>query len=179
MLLTSIVGAAVCILETHSTKPFQVHGLARMVQVSPVLTLVDLTVRGLAPGKYNASIRETGDISRGPASTGSLWEALKEKVNGKKQVQEEPRGQLGNIEVGADGTGSKFMDRPMAIWEIIGRSMVVSKQGEGPFQSQDPDTAVGVIARSAGIWDNNKTVCSCSGKTVWEERHEQKDRGIS
>ncbi|KAL9105266.1 MAG: hypothetical protein Q9227_009525 [Pyrenula ochraceoflavens] len=149
-----------------------------MVQVSPVLTLVDLTVKGFSPGTYNATIRETGDISRGPASTGSLWEALKAKVNGNQQKSDEPRGQLGKIEVGADGKGSKFIDRPMAIWEIIGRSMVVSKQQEGPFQSQDPDTAVGVVARSAGVWENDKTVCSCSGKTVWEERKEQVDKGI-
>jgi copper chaperone for superoxide dismutase len=73
------------------------------------------------------------------------------------------------------------------------------------FDKNDPDTLVGVIARSAGVWDSkcfsypspglevyflgwnradqsspadDKTVCSCSGKTVWQEREEQRDRGM-
>jgi copper chaperone for superoxide dismutase len=70
------------------------------------------------------------------------------------------------------------------------------------FDKNDPDTLVGVIARSAGVWDSkcfslpltwlfsilsrkpanekpdDKPVCSCSGKTVWQEREEQRDRGM-
>jgi copper chaperone for superoxide dismutase len=72
------------------------------------------------------------------------------------------------------------------------------------FDKNDADTLVGVIARSAGVWDSkcfcfstpgqascdygetmltvfttdDKTVCSCSGKTVWQEREEQRDRGM-
>lgn len=56
--------------------------------------------------------------------------------------------------------------------------MVVSKTKEGPFKSDDADTIVGVIARSAGVWDNEKMVCSCSGKNVWEERKEQVSKGM-
>ena len=56
--------------------------------------------------------------------------------------------------------------------------MVVSKSKEGPFQREDTETLVGVIARSAGVWDNEKTVCSCSGKNVWQERKEQVGRGM-
>jgi len=166
--------AGVCILETHSTTvPDKVRGLARMVQVSNDLTLVDLTVRGLSPGKYHATVRETGDISRGAASTGGIWGALK-ALGGFGQ----PRGLFGSVEVGDDGRGNAFFDRPVLIWEMIGRSMVVSQQKDGPFQREDPNTLVGVIARSAGVWDNDKTVCSCSGKTVWEERKEQVEKGM-
>ncbi len=136
-----------------------------MVQISDSHTLVDLTLRGVSPGTYHATVRETGDISRGAASTGGIWEALK-ALGGFSQ----PRGQFGRVEVGEDGRGSALLDRPVSIWEIIGRSMVVTKQEEGPFQGDDANTLVGVIARSAGVWDNDKTVCSCSGKTVWEER---------
>ena len=60
---------------------------------------------------------------------------------------------------------------------MIGRSIVVSRKTE-QFDKEDPDTLVGVIARSAGVWDNDKTVCSCSGKTVWEERTEQTSKGM-
>ena len=29
--------------------------------------------------------------------------------------------------------------------------------------------AVGVIARSAGLFQNKKKICLCTGKTLWEE----------
>ncbi|KAK2813623.1 hypothetical protein FQN50_000018 [Emmonsiellopsis sp. PD_5] len=167
--------ASVCILETHSsTVTNSIRGLARMVQVAPKLTLVDLTLNGMPPGKYWATIRETGDISEGPASVGGIWEALKQKIQGSQP----PRGVFGEIEVDKNGTGNVFLDRPVAVWELIGRSMVVSQSKEGPFKKEDPNTLVGVIARSAGVWDNDKMVCSCSGKNVWEERKEQVLKGM-
>lgn len=173
--LIQLIGASVCILETYSNKvPNKVRGLARMVQVSPTLTLVDLTVRGLSPGKYWATIRETGNVSEGPASTGGIWEGLKSKLMGSSQ----PRGVLGAVQVGQNGVGNVFLDRPVQIWEIIGRSLVVTKQLEGQLKKDDPDTLVGVIARSAGVWENEKTVCSCSGKTLWEERKENANKGM-
>ncbi|TAQ85050.1 hypothetical protein B7494_g6624 [Chlorociboria aeruginascens] len=152
--------AAVCILETHSTAVSdKVRGLVRMVQVSPSLTLVDLTIRGLSPGKYWASVREAGDISNGAISTGGVWKEGKE---------------------GKDKIGSVFLDTPIQVWEMIGRGMVVSRQHEGDrkFEKNDEDTLVGVIARSAGVWDNDKTVCSCSGKTLWEERKDEVKKGM-
>ncbi|KAH8600925.1 superoxide dismutase [Bisporella sp. PMI_857] len=166
--------AAVCILETHSTETSEkVKGLARMVQVSPNLTVIDLTIRGLEPGNYWATVRQTGDISRGAVSTGSIWSDPKEGAL-------KPRGVFGTVNVGKDGTGSVFIDRPIQIWEMIGRGMVVSKQheGEGKFERNDRNTLVGVIARSAGVWDNDKTVCSCSGKTLWEERKDEVQKGM-
>lgn len=166
--------AGVCILETHSTQvPDKVRGLARMVEVSSGLTLVDLTIKGLPPGTYHATVRETGDISHGAASTGGIWKAIK-AISGFSQE----KGDFGSIEVGKDGRGSAFLDKPVSIWEMIGRSMVVSKERTGPFKKEDPNTLVGVIARSAGVWDNEKTVCSCSGKSVWEERKEQVGKGM-
>ena len=168
--------ASVCILETHADGVSDpVRGLARMVQVSEARTLVDLTLRGVSPGTYHATIRENGDISRGAASTGGIWGVVKQMAG----FSHQPRGMFGMVEVGKDGRGSAFLDRPVSVWEIIGRSMVVSKQQtEGAFQTQDPDTLVGVVARSAGVWDNAKTVCSCSGKTVWQERKEQVEKGM-
>jgi copper chaperone for superoxide dismutase len=144
-----------------------------MVQVAPSLTIMDLSIRGLSPGQYHASIRQAGDISRGPESTGGIWEAAQEK-----EEKITSRGVLGTLEVSKSGIASVFLDKPIEVWELIGRSIVVSKVREGKFQKEDPDTLVGVIARSAGVWDNDKTVCSCSGKTVWEERKEQVDKGM-
>lgn len=166
--------AGVCILETHSTQvPDKVRGLARMVEVSSGLTLVDLTIKGLPPGTYHATVRETGDISQGAASTGGVWDAIK-SIGGFGQ----DRGDFGSIDVNQDGRGNAFLDRSVSIWELIGRSMVVSKEKAGPFMREDPNTLVGVVARSAGVWDNDKVVCSCSGKSVWEERKEQVGKGM-
>ncbi|GLB05144.1 copper chaperone [Aspergillus tubingensis] len=171
--------SAVCILETHSNSVSnKIRGLARMVQVSSNMTLVDLTINGLTPGKYYATVRDTGDISQGAGSTGGIWEAVKAKVLGSEPVKE-PRGIFGSVEVNDKGRGNVFLDRPVAVWEMIGRSMVVSKSQEGPFRQEDPDTLVGVIARSAGVWDNDKMVCSCSGKNVWQERQEQVAQGMA
>merc|ERR1711939_85281 len=172
--------AGVCILETHSaTVSDPVRGLARMVQVGENKTLVDLTLKGVSPGTYYATVRERGDISQGAVSTGGIWEAIK-KIGGFDQAarQAQPRGVFGSVRVGQDGRGNNFLDRPVAIWELIGRGMVVSKEMDGPFLKDDPDTLVGVVARSAGVWDNDKVVCSCSGKTVWEERKEQQAQGM-
>lgn len=147
-----------------------------MVQVAPDLTLIDLTVRGLSPGTYCATVRETGDISDGVLSTRGILIEPKEPRDGEVV----PKGLLGSLKVGKDGFGSVFLDKPVQIWEMIGRGMVVSKQhdGSGRFEKNDADTLVGVIARSAGVWDNDKTVCSCSGKTLWEERKDEVKNGM-
>jgi len=181
--------AAVAILETHNptTPRFEVvKGLARIVQVSPTLTLFDITIRGLSPGLYQARIRETGDISKGAISTKGVWDSPapaaggSDRENGAKNSTAGKRGILGTINVGKDGVGAVFIDKPIQIWEMIGRGFVVSKLREGKeeIERNDEDTLVGVIARSAGVWDNDKTICSCSGKTLWEERREERGKGM-
>ncbi|KAF2262639.1 superoxide dismutase copper chaperone-like protein [Lojkania enalia] len=166
--------AAVCILESHAPHlENKVRGLVRMVQVAPEMTIVDLSIRGLSPGTYHATVRQTGDISQGPESTGGIWDALEAKREGKPC-----RGIFGTVEVGKGGIGTVFLDKPIQIWELIGRSIVVARQQDGKFDQNDPDAIVGVIARSSGAWGNEKTVCSCSGKNVWQEREEQVGRGM-
>ncbi|KAF5008311.1 hypothetical protein FDECE_5412 [Fusarium decemcellulare] len=169
--------AAVSILETfedpvegrYEEPSRDVRGLARMVQVSSGRTLVDLTVRGVAPGTYRASIRAYGDLKDGARSTGPVWSG----------ENKEPRGELGVVAVGEDGRGAAFVDHGFQIWEVIGHAMVLTRQEEGtePLKN-DKDTVVGIIARSAGMWDNDKTVCSCTGKTLWEERKDEVKKGM-
>lgn len=183
--------AAVCILETfHENankapvpaedlpegeggfwKQRVVRGLARMVQVSPDTTLVDITMRGVDAGRYQASIREYGDLKDGAMSAGPVW------AGGSATTQ--PRGLLGTVDVGKNGRGSMFVDNPFQVWEVIGHAIVVQKEetATGPLRN-DENTVVGVIARSAGMWDNDKTVCSCSGKTLWEERKDEVEKGM-
>ncbi|MCJ1250929.1 copper chaperone [Trapelia coarctata] len=193
--------AAVSILETHSpaSSASPVRGLARLVQVSPTHTLIDLTLRGLSPGTYVASVQQTGDISRGAESTGGIWRGEAPEynasespgvgtTNGAESEDKVEKGFLGEIVVDGNGVGSAFLQKKVRIWEVIGRGMVVAlRVGEGSVErdegmqrrdGEEGEVVVGVIARSAGVWDNDKTVCSCSGKTVWEERGEQVGRGM-
>jgi len=163
--------AAVCILETHAPHVQDpVRGLVRMVQVGPKFTIIDLSVKGLPAGIYHVSIRQSGDISNGAASTGAVWETL-------DNDSQHSRGRLGDVDIEATGRANILLDSSIDIWELIGRSIVVSREIES-FAKNDETTLVGVIARSAGAWENDKTVCSCSGKTVWEERAEQAAKGM-
>ncbi|KAF4988412.1 hypothetical protein FGRMN_9795 [Fusarium graminum] len=169
--------AAVSILETfedpvdgyYEEPSRDVKGLARMVQVSSGRTLVDLTIRGVSPGTYRASVRAYGDLKSGAASTGPVWSG----DDGK------PRGDLGVVEVNENGHGATFIDHEFQIWEVIGHAMVLTRQEEkSESLKNDKNTVVGIIARSAGMWDNDKTVCSCTGKTLWEERKDEVKKGM-
>ncbi|KAI4697654.1 uncharacterized protein J4E84_000786 [Alternaria hordeiaustralica] len=104
----------------------KVRGLVRMVEVAPSMTIIDLSIRGLSPGTYQATVRESGDISDGPESTGAIWEYLKAKKEDKPC-----RGIFGTIQVGKGGVGSVFLDKPIHIWEMIGRSIVVAREQDG------------------------------------------------
>lgn len=155
----------------------EVRGLARMVEVSKTVTLVDLTLRGVEPGTYRATIREYGSLADGASSTGPVW---KGDLTGQPDQKSQVRGELGEVEIGRDGRGSIFLDRPFQVWEVIGHAFAVSRQNEtaGKSLQNDQNTVVGVIARSAGMWDNDKTVCSCTGKTLWEERKDEVKNGM-
>ncbi|KAK4250594.1 superoxide dismutase [Corynascus novoguineensis] len=157
-----------------------VRGLVRMVQVSPGETLVDLTVRGVPPGTYRATIREYGNLQDGASSAGPVWAAAQTKQGGGDDALSAPRGVLGTVQVGPNGYGNAFINRPFQVWEVIGHALVVTRQDESngePLRNSE-DTVVGVIARSAGVWDNDKTVCSCTGKTLWQERKDEVSKGM-
>ncbi|KAK0670651.1 superoxide dismutase [Cercophora samala] len=191
--------AAVSILETYYHRSVQeaaasasaskpagswinqrlVRGLARMVQVSPTETVVDLTIRGLSPGKYRATIRAYGNLQDGVTSAGPVWRGTTAAAD--SEAKSSPRGDLGTVEIGSDGRGTVFLNRPFQVWEVIGHALVVSpndESDEGKPLTNDENTVVGIIARSAGVWDNDKTVCSCTGKTLWEERKDEVSKGM-
>ncbi|CAP69175.1 uncharacterized protein PODANS_7_11310 [Podospora anserina S mat+] len=194
--------AAVSILETYYRRSVQeaaasasaskpagswinqrlVRGLARMVQVSPTETVVDLTIRGLSPGKYRATIRAYGNLQDGVTSAGPIWSGTTTTTTADSETKPTtPRGILGTVEIGSDGRGTVFLNHPFQVWEVIGHALVISpndESDEGKPLTNDENTVVGIIARSAGVWDNDKTVCSCTGKTLWEERKDEVSKGM-
>ena len=166
--------AAVCILETPPSptpptepQPSPVKGLARLIQLSDRITLLDLTLTGLAKGTYKASIRQAGDISAGAKSMGGVFSGFE----GNK------KGELGHLEVDTSGKGALIGEVDWRVWEMVGRGIVVEKI-DADKKGEENDVIVGVIARSAGVWENEKVVCGCSGKTVWEEREEMVGKGM-
>ncbi|KAI4162816.1 MAG: hypothetical protein LQ342_003533 [Letrouitia transgressa] len=170
--------AAVCILETPppltpassvpNTAASPVRGLARLIQLSPSLTLLDLTVTHLAPGTYRATLRRTGDITRGSASLGDVYAG----------TEGERDGVLGSLVVDDKGRGPLVGEVGWRVWEVVGRGVCVERVSDDETDGGIKEEVVGVVARSAGVWENEKVVCGCSGKTVWEEREEMVGRGI-
>lgn len=171
--------------EEHSQKVF---GICRFVQIAPKTVLVDLTVRlpppsrvglGTAQGaqdtKYNVYIASTGNLVNPPVTTGK------------------PYFSLGSIAPDKDGYGDMFKEVDGELWEWIGRGCVVQAASEAaptitqlvakeavPGSEQNEATIgrifAGVVARSAGAWGNDKTVCACSGRTMWEEGREMEGK---
>ena len=156
--------SAVAILEDFKGETMReglVDGLARIVQVGEHRTMFDITINGpeLPAGDYTVSVNENGDISRGIASTGKELYTFPETL---KCVAEDN-----------GAKGHAFWAAPLQAWEVIGRSFVLKQVGgEG-------QTIGGVIARSAGAWQNDKQVCACTGKTVWQERVDAKNKNIN
>lgn len=106
-----------------------------------------------------------------------------------------PQGELGAVVVDRDGRGNVVGEIQWGVGEMVGRGVVVERvenneganddvrvENEKVRQEQSGgeggNTVVGVVARSAGAWENSKVVCACSGKTVWEEREEMVSKGI-
>ncbi|CAG8563555.1 9951_t:CDS:2 [Diversispora eburnea] len=186
-------GAAVCIFEdftytppknannakneNESNRQRKPQGLARFVQISNNVCLIDITVQGISPGYHGVHIHELGDISAGPSSTGNHYNP--ENVE-HGNMEKGHVGDLGNILIDEKGWGDLVVEsNHIKVWDVIGRSMVISQgkddEGKGGnAQSKidgnsGPGLIAGVIARSAGAFENLKKVCSCSGKTLWEE----------
>lgn len=155
--------AAVCILEdfqnANDGKPDRdVYGLVRLIKTKIDESFVDLTLTGMEPNQsYFASFRTAGDLSRGALSTGPAIYTL-------------PK-----ISCDKNGKCQQHVSVPLGIDGLIGRSITVSVDMSKVFM----DSMAGVIARSAGAWENDKYVCSCTGKNIWQERDDAKDRGIN
>lgn len=77
----------------------------------------------------------------------------------------QPLGDLGTLEVDEKGKAffSGFKEQ-LRVADLIGRSIVVYDTED----KSDPGLAAAVIARSAGVGENYKKLCTCDGTTIWE-----------
>ncbi|KAI3792522.1 hypothetical protein L2E82_06404 [Cichorium intybus] len=138
----------------------EIFGVVRLAQVSMELARIEANFSGLSPNKKHGwSINEFGDLTRGPASTGKIF-------NPTKQLSEdEVLGDLGTLDV--DETGEAFysgVKKNLKIADLIGRAIAVYESED----RSDGGVAAAVIARSAGVGENYKKLCTCDGTTIWE-----------
>lgn len=59
----------------------------------------------------------------------------------------------------------RIEDDVLKLSDIIGRSFVITDQS----QKEPEKIACGIIARSAGLFQNPKKICACDGVTLWDE----------
>nr|XP_020669045.1 copper chaperone for superoxide dismutase [Pogona vitticeps] len=157
-----------------------VQGVVRFLQVSPEKCLIDGTVDGLEPGPHGLHVHEFGDISNSCDSCGDHFNP-NGKCHGGPQDVHRHTGDLGNIIATADGRASfRMEDGQLKVPDIIGRSLVIDAgeddlgRGNHPLSKVTGNSgervACGIIARSAGLFENPKKICTCDGVTLWEER---------
>lgn len=171
--------AGVCILESFDPEDAKqpVKGLARMVNVNSSELFIDLTVNGLPKGTYYPSIRASGNLSKGALSTGDVFYKLdpievKDESNSSTTINS--LGAASHNQSDQLCSGQGFLYAKLNVMDLIGRSIILSTLKD----EVTSNSLVGVIARSAGAWENDKQVCACSGKTVWEERKDAVSKGL-
>ncbi|CAH1792604.1 unnamed protein product, partial [Owenia fusiformis] len=148
------LGAAVSMIGGSS-----IQGVVRMVQSDADLCIIEGTVDGLQPGGHSIAIHELGDLSKGCESCGDIFNP----DNRNKKIY----GSLGNITANERGRATfRFENPTVKVWDIIGRSMMVKDDAETTKR-----LACGIIARSAGLFQNSKKICACDGVTLWDERN--------
>ncbi|OQU82186.1 hypothetical protein SORBI_3006G185700 [Sorghum bicolor] len=135
-----------------------IFGVVRLAQVNMELARVEATFSGLSPGKHGWSINQFGDLTRGAESTGNVY-------NPPDHLSNKPLGDLGTLEAGENGeahfSGPK---EKLRVVDLIGRSIALYATED----RSDPGIAAAVIARSAGVGENYKKLCTCDGVTIWE-----------
>ncbi|XP_054457487.1 copper chaperone for superoxide dismutase-like isoform X2 [Anoplopoma fimbria] len=170
------LGSAVAMLAGGG----KIQGVVRFLQLSEERCLIDGTIDGLEPGPHGLHVHTLGDLTLDCLSCGEHYNPFG-RQHGSPGDSERHAGDLGNIVAGPDGRASfRQEDSQIKVWDVIGRSLVVDAgeddlgRGDHPLSKQTGNSgerlACGIIARSAGLFQNPKQICACDGVTLWEER---------
>lgn len=157
-----------------------VQGVVRFLQLTPERCLIEGTIDGLKPGLHGLHVHQFGDLTRNCNSCGDHFNP-DGMSHGGPQDSDRHRGDLGNVCADADGRAVfRMEDELLKVWDVIGRSLVIDEgeddlgRGGHPLSKITGNSgerlACGIIARSAGLFQNPKQICSCDGLTIWEER---------
>lgn len=63
-------------------------------------------------------------------------------------------------------------NKTVSLMDLVGRGVSICDE------KNETCYAIGLWARSSGLWGNSKKICACSGKTIWEERKDALEAGI-
>uniref|UniRef100_A0A673BWR4 Copper chaperone for superoxide dismutase n=2 Tax=Sphaeramia orbicularis TaxID=375764 RepID=A0A673BWR4_9TELE len=170
------LGAAVAMLAGVGS----IQGVVRFLQLSEDRCLIDGTIDGLEPGPHGLHVHTLGDLTLDCLSCGEHYNPFNRQHGGPGD-SERHVGDLGNVHAGPDGRASfRLEDNQLKVWDVIGRSLVVDAgeddlgRSSHPLSKQTGNSgerlACGIIARSAGLFQNPKQICACDGVTLWEER---------
>ncbi|XP_040184735.1 copper chaperone for superoxide dismutase isoform X1 [Rana temporaria] len=170
------LGAAVAMMSGEGS----LQGVVRFLQVSEDTCVIDGTVDGLNPGLHGLHIHEYGDNSAGCESCGGHYNPFGNN-HGAPGETDSHVGDLGNILASDDGRASfRIENERVKVWDVIGRSLLIDEGEDDLGCGNHPSSkitgnsgkglACGIIARSAGLFENTKKMCSCDGVTIWEER---------
>lgn len=142
-------GQSAVSMVDHGNESTKIRGVVRFcaLTVNEKGAVVDGAIDGLEENRpYKLNVHECGDISEGCASVGTVYDSY--DINSDK-----------------DGRATiRFVNDRLSVQDIIGRSVVISEAND------DKRLACGIIARSAGIFENYKKICACDGVTIWDER---------
>ncbi|MYF97613.1 superoxide dismutase family protein [Candidatus Poribacteria bacterium] len=123
-----------------------VTGTAVFTQNDDMITLI-IEVMGASPGLHGVHIHEKGDCSAPDGSSaGGHWNPTNVD-HGKWGVGEFHLGDIGNINVGEDGSGSISLTTDL--WEI-GTGSDVDVVGKGIIVHADPDDFISQPSGNAG-----------------------------
>lgn len=163
--------------EQSTVDSKRVFGLVRFLQVDRQTCVIDGSFDGLPEGDHALIVHELGDLSDGWNSTGGVYTSDDNSVDSSTAF-EHAVGNLGVLHADATGHSDVRLEHArLKVWDIIGRTLVLhklnnTKNGHPSQVSKVPSAGIawGIIARSAGLFGNKKTVCECSGKNLWQER---------
>lgn len=137
-----------------------VHGVVRFAQVSQNKGRIEAQFDGLAPGGTHAwCVNQFGDLTRGAASTGAVFNP---------ELEAEPAGDLGTLQANEAGHAEySAANEKLKVWDLIGRAVVIYEPG-ATLGEEGKGLTAAVVARSAGIGENYKQLCTCDGTVIWE-----------
>ncbi|KAJ2941900.1 hypothetical protein O0L34_g10715 [Tuta absoluta] len=174
--------SAVAMVSNHSCCGGQVMGVVRFQQVQNGPLLADGTIDGLTSGQHGLHVRSSGDLSKGCQSLGEHYNPRGAPHGAPGDpIDARHAGDLGNICADEAGRATfRLIDNCLQVSDIIGRSVAVTERADDLGRGQSPTSkidgnsgnpvACGIIARSAGIFQNSKRICACDGIPVWDEK---------
>uniref|UniRef100_A0A0B7AA38 Superoxide dismutase copper chaperone n=2 Tax=Arion vulgaris TaxID=1028688 RepID=A0A0B7AA38_9EUPU len=152
-----------------------VRGLLRFVQVDPTTCFVEGSLDKLpTPEPVFLTVHETGDVSDGCNSCGSLF---------KYGDDDDTRNPFGGIlkQLTPDKDQRAEFRTAMSnfkLADIIGHCVVVHQGSHNDIEhGKSKRLACGIVARSSGLFQNSKRFCACDGVTIWEQRQRDIENG--